>query len=159
MSRLSSYLKGSVELVGNLAFLAMFGAFLLQVFTRYVLNAPLGWTTEASLIFFLWFAFWGAGLMAADKDHVRFDLLYKMAPPKVRRAMALVATLTLGILFAVALPANVDFIIFMAQDVTWVLEIRFDYVFSVFAVFMTAVVLRSLWRAWRLAGRDWPDHL
>ncbi len=137
----------------------MFGAFLLQVFTRYVLNAPLGWTTEVSLISFLWFAFWGAGLMTADKDHVRFDMLYRAAPRMVRRVMALIATLTLGIVFAIALPANVDFITFMAYDVTWVLEIRFDYVFSVFAVFMAAFGLRSLWRAWRLVGRDWPNHL
>ena len=147
------------DLVGGLAFLTMFAAFILQVFTRYVLNDPLGWTSELCVIAFLWVAFWGAGLMTRERDQIRFDLFYQLAPPGVRRIMASIATATLAVVFLIALPGNYDFVRFMATDSTWVLEIRFDYVFAVFIVFMLAFALRCVWRVWRLLGRDWRDEL
>ena len=45
----------------------------------------------------------------------------------------------------------------MANDSTWVMEIPFDYVFSVFVVFMVAFIVRMLWRAYRLTRSDWKD--
>lgn len=137
----------------------MFGAFILQIFTRYVLNAPLGWTTEMCLIAYLWFVFWGGGFMVRESDQVRFDLLYRAVSPRVRRVLALVVSVVLGGLFLGALPANVDFVAFMAHDVTWVMEIRFDYVFSVFVVFMVAFAVRSFWRAYRLSRSDWENEI
>ncbi len=159
MSRLRDGLKRGAELVGTTWFLLMFGAFLIQVFTRYALNAPLGWTTEACLIAYLWFAFWGAGLMVRERDQVRFDMIYRAVPPGVRRVFALIVTVAMGGLFAVALPANIDFVTFMAHDFTWVLEIRFDVVFAVFIVFMVAFGVRSLWRAVRLLRPGWRDEI
>lgn len=159
MDRLRQVLKTGAELIGCFFFLVMFGAFLIQVFTRYVLDDPLGWTTEMSLIAFLWFAFWGAGLMVRERDQVRFDLIYQSVHPKARRIMALVVALVLGGVFLYALPANLDYVSFMASDKTWVMEIRFDYVFAVFIVFLVGVAVRALWRAWRLTRADWQDLL
>lgn len=150
-------MKTGAELIGCFWFLVMFGAFITQVFTRYVLNHPLGWTTEMCLIAFLWFAFWGAGLMVREKDQVRFDLVYQSVSPKARRIMALIAALLMGGVFAYSLPANLDYVAFMSHDKTWVLEIRFDYVFAVFAVFLVAFAARTLWRAYRITRADWRD--
>jgi TRAP-type C4-dicarboxylate transport system permease small subunit len=152
-------LKFGAELIGAFWFLVMFGAFLIQVFTRYVLNNPLGWTTEVSLIAFIWFAFWSAGLVARDSDHVRFDILYRALPPAGRRvASALVTAGILG-LFLVALPANVDYVAFMGSDSTWVLEIPFNYVFAAFIAFLAAIVGRGVYRLWQLARRDWSSRI
>ena len=41
------------ESVAALLFLAMFAAFLIQVFARYVLNNPIGWTQESVLIAYI----------------------------------------------------------------------------------------------------------
>lgn len=147
------------EIVGVFWFLVMFITFLLQVFTRYVLNDPLGWTTELCLIAFLWFAFWSGGLLVRPSDQVRFDLLYSMAGPKTRRLLAIATTLSIAIVFLLGLPANVDFVTFMKIDVTSVMEIRFDYVFAVFIVFMVALVVRGLLRTARLMRSDWQDEL
>lgn len=137
----------------------MFGAFIIQVFTRYVLNDPLGWTTEMCLIAYLWFVFWGGGLMVRERDQVRFDLIYQSRSPRTRRTLAMVVTLILGTLFAFALPANIDFVTFMAEDVTWVMEIRFDYVFAVFIVFMVAYVVRAFWRVYKLTRPSWEEEI
>ena len=157
MEKLRQRLKWGAELIGNLWFLVMFGAFIIQVFTRYVLNHPLGWTTEMCLIAYLWFAFWAGGLMVRERDQVRFDLIYQNVPPRVRRVLAIAVALILGVVFAIALPANIDYVHFMANDSTWVMEIPFDYVFSVFVVFMVAFIVRMLWRAYRLTRSDWKD--
>lgn len=159
MEKLRQSLRTGAELIGSVWFLVMFGAFIIQVFTRYVLNHPLGWTTEMCLIGFLWFAFWGGGLMVRERDHVRFDLIYQMAPPKVRRIMTFIVTLVLGGVFAYALPANLDYVMFMGHDRTWVMGIRFDLVFAVFVVFLVAVCARNLWRAYRVTRADWRDIL
>jgi len=147
------------QLLGVLAFTVMFCAFLLQIFTRYVLNNPLGWTTELSMIAFLWMAFLGAGLLVRDQDQVRFDLIYRLFGQQGQRVLAALGSLILAILFLAALPANYDFITFMAHDRTWVLEIRFDYVFAVFLVFLLAAGLSALWRLKKLFSRNWQDEL
>ena len=159
MDRLRQSLKFGAELIGVLWFLVMFGAFLIQVFTRYVLNHPLGWTTEMCLIAFLWFAFWSGGLITRESDQVRFDLFYQNVSPKVRRIFALITTGALGGLFLAGLPANVDFVTFMAHDVTWVMEIRFDYVFAVFVIFMAAIGVRCVYRLVRLLRPGWHDEI
>lgn len=136
----------------------MFGAFLIQVFTRYVLNDPLGWTSEVSTIAFLVVAFWGAGLMVRERDQVHFDLLFQSAPNSVRRVMSIVSSTAIAGIFLYALPANVDFVSFMAEDKTWVLEIPFSYVFSVFIVFIVGTSIRLLWHALKIfrADKDVP---
>ena len=159
MKLIRSLLTTCAELIGIIWFLVMFGAFIVQVFTRYVMNAPLGWTTEMCLIAYLWFAFWGAGLMVRERDHVRFDMIYRAVSPRARRILALVVSVLMGGLFIAALPGNVDFVAFMAEDVTWVMEIRFDYVFAVFIVFMVAVAARAVLRAVKLSRRGWENEV
>jgi len=159
MPIVGKFLKKGADLVGIAWFLVMFGAFITQVFTRYVLNDPLGWTTEMCLIAYLWFIFWGGGLMAGERDQIRFDLIYQHTAPQVRRILAILAAVAMGAIFLFALPANLDFVTFMAHDTTWVMEIRFDYVFSVFIVFMVAFTIRMIWRVYRLARPGWEDEI
>lgn len=159
MTRLLRNLRVGADLMGNLFFLVMFGAFLLQVFTRYVLNDPLGWTEEVSLIAYLWVVFWGAGLMVREDEHVRFDMIFQSVPIRARRILAVICAAGLAGMFLVGLPGNVDYVNFMAEDKTWILGIRFDIVFSVFIVFMVAYAARNLIRLWRLCRRDWSKEL
>lgn len=141
---LTKWLRVAADGVGALLFLAMFVAFLLQVFSRYALNAPIGWTLEACLVAYLWFVFWAAAFMLDEDEHVRFDLLVRAAPPGVRRMLSIACSAaTLGC-FALAFPATVDWVRFMAIDRTWTLGIRFDLLFSVYLLFMLAVMLRAL---------------
>ena len=56
----------------------MFVAFMLQIVTRYVLNAPLSWTAELSTLCWVWGILWGAGLVLRDDEEIRFDILYSV---------------------------------------------------------------------------------
>ena len=159
MASLARTLRRGAEIVAALLFAVMFGAFVLQVFMRYVVNRPLEWTLEVCLIAYVWIAFWSAAFLVDERDHVAFNLLYSGVRPGTRRVLAVIATLLIGAGFAMALPATFDFVKFMGIDTTWVLELRFDLVFSVFIVFMVAVIARAAMRLRRLLSRRWKDAL
>lgn len=150
--------KGA-EVVGAAIFAAMFGAFLLQVFMRYVVNRPLGWSDELSVILYVWGIFWGAAFVATEREHVAIDLVYATLPDRGKRLFALLGALVVAGLFGAALPATADYIRFMARERTSVLGLRFDVVFAPFLLFLAAVTLRALLRLWRLASRRWRDEL
>ncbi len=149
---LSRFRKGA-DLIGALLFLLMFASFLLQVFSRYVLNAPIGWTLEACLVTYLWFVFWACSFMLDEKDHVRFDLVLRAAPPLLGRLLGGLAALITLALFLLSLWPTYDWIRFMSIDRTWTLGIRFDLLFSIYLAFMAAVILRSARDVWRLLLR------
>lgn len=155
MRRVGALLKRGAELVSVALLTAMFGAFLLQVFSRYVLNAPLGWTVEACVVFYLWTVFWTAAFLLRERDHVAFTMFSDAVPPPARRVMAIAAAGLVGLAFAAALPAIVDYVAFMRIDSTPVMRIRFDFVYAIFPVFAAAVTLRSALALRRLLGRGW----
>jgi C4-dicarboxylate transporter DctQ subunit len=70
---------------------AMFVTFLLQIFSRYVLASPFGWTLELCLILWVWIVFFGCAFLVKDVNHVTFDILYLAAPVKIQRFFALVS--------------------------------------------------------------------
>ena len=152
-------LRQGLDLFGSACFLVLFITILLQVFSRYVLNDPIGWTAEICVIAYLWLAFWGGGLMAGRRDHVRFDLLYNHLSPTTRRIMAITRSLIIAGILLYALPANFDYIKFMEYDTTGVLEIGFDLVYSVFILFMLALLMRYLRRTTLLFGKAWRDEI
>jgi TRAP-type C4-dicarboxylate transport system permease small subunit len=159
MRALATRLRQGAEGVAALLFATMFGAFVLQVFMRYVVNRPLEWTLEVCLIAYVWIAFWSAAFLVREDEHVAFNLIYVGVPPSVRRVLAVLISLVIGGAFAAALPATFDFVKFMGIDTTWVLELRFDVVFSVFVLFMVAVIARAALRLRALLSRRWRDEL
>lgn len=157
--RFFGWLKEGAAALGALLLLLMFLSFLVQVFFRYVVNQPLGWTLEACLVTYLWCVFWAAAFMLKEEDHVSFSMVYQAVPMFVRRILALISAAATGAIFLIALWPTADWIQFMAIDRTWDLEIRFDILFSVFLLFMVAVIWRSLRRVVGLLGPGWRDRV
>lgn len=146
-----SWLRARAENVAVALLTAMFLAFVVQVFTRYVLNDPLGWTLEACLTFWLWTVFWTSAFVLEDRDHIRFDMLYLAAGPRLRRGFALASAAAVVAGLGAALPDTLDYIAFYKIKSSATLGIRLDVVFSVYGLFAIAVILRYLARAWRMA--------
>ncbi len=143
--------------VGLLA--VMFLTFILQIAARYAFNYPIGWTVELCLTMWLWGVFWGSAFCLDDRDHVKFDILYLSAGPRARRTLAMIAALAiLGGLLA-AMPATLDYITFYKIKKSATLRIRLDYVFSIYAVFAVAVVVRYGVRLLRLMRGEAPEDL
>ena len=133
---------------------AMFVAFMLQIVTRYVLNAPLSWTAELSTLAWVWGILWGAGLVLRDEEEIRFDIVYGAMSPGVRRVADAITGTAVVAVFTWSLPAVVDYVAFMKVEKSAYLGIRFDILYSVYVIFAVAQVIRHAMIVWRsVTGR------
>jgi C4-dicarboxylate transporter DctQ subunit len=126
----------------------MFVAFIVQVVFRYFLNLPVGWTSELSVIAWLYIVLLGSAFWLRESEEIRFDLLTGAVGPRARRVVAFVAALAAVVLFGMALPATVKYVAFMKVESSSYLKIRMDILYSVYVLFAVAVVLRYGWAAW-----------
>jgi len=126
-------------------FAVMFAAFLIQIVFRYVFNFPIGWTSELTIVCWLWLVLFGAAFVVRESEEIRFDLIYYAVGDRARRIMALVAGLSLIGLYVISLPAVLDYVTFMKVQSTAYLKIRFDILYSIYIVFVLAVLARYVW--------------
>ena len=65
-------------------FIIMFSVFILQIFYRYILNNPLSWTYEVTVLGFLWTTLLGACYVRRIHSHICFDMAYQNRSEKVK---------------------------------------------------------------------------
>ncbi len=159
MANLGAKLKRLAELAAAAMFAAMFGAFMIQIVSRYIFNAPVSWSLEICSITYVWVVFWSCNLLLGERQHIVFDVLYRKFSPRWQRVVAIVNTATLGLIFLAALPTVLDYIGFLGRRKTMILGIPFEYVYACFGVFMVAVVVGSALRLRLLAGSSWQRQL
>jgi TRAP-type C4-dicarboxylate transport system permease small subunit len=126
----------------------MFLAFMVQIVFRYLMNFPIGWTSELTVITWLWLVLWGAAFVVTEPEEIRFDLIYGSVGRHVRRFMAVVTAIALLVLYGMSLPAVVDYVTFMKVQATAYLKIRFDILFSIYILFAVAMLVRYAWILW-----------
>lgn len=148
-SRPITILRAAAEAVPAVLLAAMFVCFIIQVFMRYVMNSPVGWTVEVCIIAWLWILLWGQSVSAEESDEIRFDIVYGSVSPEVRRWFRAVFSVLLVGIYAWSLPALWDFVTFMKIQKTTYLDIRFNWVFSIAIIFSVVTILRYLLIFWR----------
>ncbi len=127
----------------------MFAAFIIQIAFRYLINLPIGWTQELTVIMWIWLVLWGAAFVIRETEEVRFDILYATASANARRVMCVVTAVALVALYGISLPAVVDYVTFMKVESSAYLKIRFDLLFSIYVVFAIAAIVRYVWLCWQ----------
>ena len=127
----------------------LFGAFIVQIVFRYVFNFPVGWTSELSVIAWLYIVLLGSALWLREGEEISFDLLTDAAGPRLRRLCGFIAAASAALLLALSLPATWKYVTFMKVESTAYLKIRLDLLYAVYIVFAVALVLRYSWTAWR----------
>lgn len=147
------------ELAAALMFAAMFMAFMIQIISRYVFNYPVSWSLEICSVAYIWVVFWTSDILVSERQHIIFDILYQKLPPRGRRVLGLINTLTLGGIFLVGLPATLGYIHFLSRRKTMTLHLPLELVYSCFGIFMIAVIVSAAIRVKRLLGATWQDHL
>ena len=136
---------------------AMFAVFILQIVFRYVLNLPIGWTHEISVILWLWLVLFGSAFVTRETEEIRFDIIYGAAGPKARRIMGLITAFALVILYTLSLPAMVDYVSFMKVERTAYLKLPFNWVYAIYIAFAVAAIARYLWLGWQALRGKAPE--
>lgn len=154
-----TWLRRRADDVAAILFMVMFLAFIVQIVTRYLINFPLGWTFELSMLCWVWGVLWGAAFVVRERDEIRFDVVYGLLGSRTRRVLTLVTGLAVLALYGISLPAVTDYVLFMRVEHTAYLKIRFDYVFIIYVVFAVAVLVRYGWLTWQALRGEAPETL
>jgi TRAP-type C4-dicarboxylate transport system permease small subunit len=155
MREAAAWLRRRAENVAAAMVAVMFAAFVVQIVFRYFLNFPVGWTSELSVVLWLWLVLWGTAFVVTEREEIRFDLLSQLAGRRARIVMGIVAALALVALYGMSLKPSFDYVSFMKVERSSYLKLRMDWLFSIYLAFLVAVIVRYLWLLWRLLrGRE-----
>jgi TRAP-type C4-dicarboxylate transport system permease small subunit len=137
----------------------MFVAFIIQIVFRYFFNFPIGWTSELSVIAWLYMALLGSAFWLKESDEIRFDLISGRLGPRGRRVVGAAVAVAAIVLFGMALPATVKYVAFMKVESTSYLKIRLDLLYSVYVVFAVALIVRYLWAIVGILRGEAPEEV
>ena len=158
-ARIGAVIARLAEALTNLMFVAVFLAFLYKILMRYAAGDAVAWAEELTVVLFIWIVFLANGLVVDARRQIAFDLVYRNLSAGGQRWMALARSLLIGGIFVCALPAAVDYIMFLWRERTPVMGWRLDYVYSCFALFMLAVIVRAIYRLALLMSARWQQGL
>jgi C4-dicarboxylate transporter DctQ subunit len=123
----------------------MFFAFMVQIVFRYFFNFPTGWTTELTVVTWLWMVLWGAAFVVKESEEIRIDLVTSLLGSRARLAAAILVSVALVVLYSIALPASYSYVSFMKVEKSSYLKIPMNWLYSIFILFLVAAIARYLW--------------
>jgi TRAP-type C4-dicarboxylate transport system permease small subunit len=127
----------------------MFATFIIQIFSRYVLNHPVGWSEEVVITAWLWTVLWGAAFIIGESEEIRFDIIYSNISERVRRVFTVINGVVLLFFYVVSLPASYRYVSFMKVERSAYLQIPINWLYSVFIIFLVACICRYTWLVYR----------
>ena len=156
LAQAGRWLRRRAENVLAVLLAVMFVAFIVQIVFRYLLNFPIGWSSELTVITWLWGVLWGAAFVVREREEIRFDIIYGAVRPRTRRTMGIITGIAILVLYVVSLEPTLDYVRFMKVERTAYLKIRFDYLYSIYVLFAGAIIVRYAWILWHLVRGEVP---
>jgi TRAP-type C4-dicarboxylate transport system permease small subunit len=146
--RIGRWLRHRAENVAVFFISAMFVCFIIQIVFRYVINYPIGWTEEVSILAWLWIVLWGAAFVVSEKEEIRFDIFYSNVSERWRRVFTIITGVALVALYGASLPASYTYVAFMQREHSAYLHIPINYLYSIYVIFAAACICRYAWLVW-----------
>lgn len=118
----------------------------LQIFTRYVLNAPLPWTEEVATFFLIWLTHVGAWTLLRQDSHVRLELIDEFVGPGVRRWVHTLWDIVIAAILVAIIFAGWEILPQLQYDRTPALQVSYSVVMAIIpitsALMLMTVILR-----------------
>jgi len=150
MRDVGAWLRRRAENVAAALLAVMFAAFIVQIAFRYFFSFPVGWTSELTVVMWLWLVLFGSAFVLTEKEEIRFDLLYGSVGRRARIGMAIVFALAIVVLYGASLKPSYAYVSFMKVEKSSYLKIPMDWLYSIYLIFLVAVIARYLWLLSRL---------
>jgi TRAP-type C4-dicarboxylate transport system permease small subunit len=150
----AGWLRRRAENVAFALLAVMFGTFILQIFFRYVLDDPLGWSEEVIITTWLWTVLWGAAFTLNESEEIRFDIIYSHISERTRRVFTVITGAALVLMYGVSLPSAYSYVSFMKVEHSAYLRVPLDWMYSIFIIFTVACITRYCGLTWRAIRGD-----
>lgn len=144
-----------------ICFVVMFLAFILQIFSRYVLTKAWVWPFEITVLGFVWTIMFGACYALYRKDMIDFPIIYDGLSAQWKKILTVIGNLVFFVLMALAIVPVYEATSFLYIQKSSVLRIPFNIFFAPFLftlLYFTAYSLYELIktiRNWRVTpGSD-----
>lgn len=134
---------------------AIFLLFLIGIGMRYFANRPVSWIDEAVTLLSVWSTFWTAAFVLKWPEHIAFDVLFANLQPAAQRRFLVVGMVAFIALMGAAMPGMVDYTLFLWRERTDALQLRLDWVYSIFPIFFAAILIRMAVSVKALLSQDW----
>jgi TRAP-type C4-dicarboxylate transport system permease small subunit len=133
----------------------------LQFFTRYVLNDSLAWTEEAARYLLILVCFLGSVTAVRRGGHITLEFLIRAAPPRLGKAMAVLAALITFGFFASMTWIGVELAQKTRQKMVTV-PIPKAWIYTICVIALGVMTLYSaawVWRKFRATPREIVEAL
>ena len=135
------WLRDCVEIyIPVIAFLVLFGVFVLQIFFRYILRNPQPWSMEVTSMCYVWVVLLGACFAQRKRSHVTFTLIYDLLPVRLKSFTAFLGNLIIFVAPAASVSPTWDYIKFMKVQKSSVLKVGLNYIFAPYMVFLAMML-------------------
>lgn len=164
MNNLFKWLQKTSNFIIASMLAVLFFTFLFQIFSRYILRSPFGWTLELCLILWVWIVFFGCAFIVRDRDHVTFDIFYYATPKKVQLVLSIISAIGVILIMGYSFLPTIDYIDWMKMRKTTTVKIPFTgdkiplkYIFSIYGIFLLSVIFQYIWKLKNLLTKGLPD--
>ncbi len=138
---------------------AIFVLFVIGIGMRYLANRPVSWIDEAVTLLSVWSTFWTAAFVLKWPEHIAFDVLYASLRPSTQRLFLIVGMSAFILLMGAAMPGMVDYTLFLWRERTDSLQLRLDWVYSIFPIFFAVILLRMAFSVKALISPNWTSEV
>lgn len=149
--------RDSDDLVNALLLTVIAIVLVIQVFSRYVLNHSLGWTTEIATTLLAWLMFLGAPAMLKRQSHMEI-YLFGFLGPVPQTTIRVLIEVACGVFYAIIFVGSLDLVRSSALFTTPALGLRGDVVTAIVPVGTAYLVVRTIIRIIELVrgrGLSW----
>jgi TRAP-type C4-dicarboxylate transport system permease small subunit len=146
MKKFFKFLLDCVEIYIPMAtFGCLFGAFIIQIFFRYILKYPLMWPEELSILAFIWTTLLAAGYVRRINGHVGFTLLYEKLSERNKTITRIISNVLIFFAFLLPVYPTFNYIKAMHVEKSSVLRIPFSIGYGPVLVFFILILGHSLY--------------
>ena len=124
-----------------------------QVYTRYVLDDPAGWTEEIARYLLVAVVFIGASMSVRKNNHIHVDFLYRLIPRVLGRVLSTLVDVIRCLFFGYATWLNWLLLERIGNQRMAIIDLPMGLVFGAMLFGFALMFARSLqvaWRHWRL---------
>jgi len=148
-----NWLRRIAQVLSVAGMFAIFAVFIYGVAMRY-LGHPQPWVDEVVTILSTWVVFFTSAFVLRWSEFIAFDMVFRVLPPRAQRVSMVLGCICFVAIFSYISYALVDYVQFMSISTTDMVQIRLDYVYSIFIVFLAAICVRLAILAGRLIFGD-----